>query len=734
MRLKSYFITITGIVQSVGFRPFIYKLFNDCSGWVRNDSNGVSIYLETNLSGNTINELITTNKPPNARIGTIKIQSFDIKKRAFKHFFIKETAQSAGGVSIPPDLGICDECAREILDKRNRRYMHPFINCTNCGPRFSIIESTPYDRSKTTMKNFNMCKECKKEYENPNDRRYHAQPIACNNCGPEYFLLKNKQVIEKDKKAIEQASDILKNGGVILLKGIGGYHLICNAFNENSVNKIKKIKNRYKKPFAVIARDMEIIEKYCFVNDKEKEMLAEQIKPIVLLKIKNSGILRQIRSESPYLGVILPYAPIHHLLFYFSNLEFIVATSANFTEKPLIYKDIDAVNFEDVDFVLTNNRKIVRPIEDSIIKVVENEQVIYRYARGFAPGVFLKKTKPNILALGGDLKNNIALSFDNRVILSQYTSDLSEYDNYKRFEEKIEDFMQFFNFKPDIVVCDKHPDYFSTNYALDNFKNVKQIQHHKAHFASVLHEHNLNNDAIGVVMDGTGFGDYKAVWGGEFFVKSGKKIERVGHIKYMPFAFSDRAIKEPYRLAILWLYDILKNKANSHPLFEKHKNIAGIINNIKTFKTSSAGRLFDVASALLGIKEISTYEAESAISLMNSAFNQTTDERFEYNLNDFNIDFKPAIEALSKLYANKNKNLYAAMFHNTFINATINNTINISGKTKIKTVCLSGGVFQNEIVLSGIARGLKKQGLNVYFNSQIPIGDGGIAFGQIWFA
>ncbi len=634
---------------------------------------------------------------------------------------------------IPPDLGICENCLKEMFDKNNRRFLHPFINCTDCGPRFSIIESSPYDRDKTTMKNFKMCKQCKQEYEDPTDRRFHAQPIACKECGPSYFLVKDNQVIERDLEAIKLFCDILQNNDAALLKGIGGYHLVCDAFSNLATDKIKNIKNRQTKPFAVIARDIKTVEKYCLLNEHEKKALLSQIKPIVLLKVKEDKTLRSIRTNSPYLGVMLPYAPIHHLLFHFSNMEFIVATSANFTEKPLIYRDIDAVKFEGINYCLTNNRRILRPIEDSIVGYIGKRQIIHRYARGFAPGVFLKKTKPNILALGGDIKNNIALSFDNKIILSQYTGDLSEYENYLRFEEKLDDFMRFYNFKPDIVVCDKHPDYFSTNYATEHFNNVKLIQHHKAHFGSVLLENGLDKDAIGVVMDGTGYGDDGAIWGGEFFVKLDGNIERVGHIKYMPFAFGDKAVKEPYRLAMLWLYSILKQEAFNHPLFEKHKSIARIIKNIKTSNTSSAGRLFDVASALLGIKEISTYEAEAAISLNYNAFGINTDKRFGYDLKGFDINFTPTIAEISRLYEDKNKKLQAAMFHNTFIDAVIENVLNISKKTGIKSVCLSGGVFQNEIVFKGIVSGLEKNGFEAYFNSQIPIGDGGIAFGQIWF-
>ncbi len=728
MKNKAYFIKIYGTVQSVGFRPTIYRLFKEYSGWVKNELSGVSIYLESNLNRDEIVDIIKKNAPKNSRIEKIIIDEYSIKKRVFDTFTIKETSKSTKGLSlIPPDLGICDECLNEMFDENNRRFLHPFINCTDCGPRFSIITGSPYDRNKTTMKNFQMCNKCRIEYENPSDRRFHAQPIACNSCGPDYFLIKEKRVLKKGLDAIRSASVMLKSGKVGLVKGVGGYHLICDALNDSAVLKIKELKHRYEKPFAVISKDLSTIERYCFTNKKEKELLLSQAKPIVLLKSRDCKSLKNIKNNSPYIGVMLPYAPIHHLIFYFSDMELLVATSANFTEKPLIYNDADAIDFKGVDFTLANNRRIVRPLEDSIVQVVDDKVLNYRYARGFAPGVFLRKTKQNILALGGDLKNNIAIALKDKVIVSQYTGDLKEFENNLRFEVKVKDFLNFFSFKPDIVVCDKHPEYFSSNYAFENFDNVVSIQHHIAHFESVIFEHRINDDAIGVIMDGTGFGDDGNIWGGEFFVKKEKVVKRVGHIEYMPFAFGDKAVKEPYRLAILWLLSL---GIKEHILFERYKKITQVAKNIKHLNTSSAGRLFDVVSAMLGIKEISSYEAQSAIELTYAALGVKTNKRFEYSIKGFNINFKPTLEQIATL-KNIDKNTHAATFHNTFINAVIKNVKNIAKETAIKNIVLSGGVFQNEIILKGIVKRLIDNGFNVYFNEKIPINDGGLALGQL---
>ncbi len=732
--MKAFIINIQGVVQSVGFRPAIYRIFKSYSGWVKNTQTGVKIYLEAELNENTIKKLIFDNKPPNSRIESIFISRIYTKKKAFKKFFIKKSSEKYGEVSIPPDLGICEECEKELIEPNNRRFLHPFINCTDCGPRYSIVMGSPYDRDKTTMKHFSMCEECRAEFENPVSRRFHAQPICCNQCGPRYVLIKNGKTKAVNQKGIKRLSEELQNGGVALVKGIGGYHIVCDAKNREASSKVLVIKKRTKKPFAVIAKNLETAKKYCSISKEEEKLLKSSAKPIVFLKPKDKIFLQNIRMGSPFLGVMLPYAPLHILLFHFSPLEFIVATSANESEKPLIYKEKDALNFKNIELVLVNNRKIVRPLEDSIVQVVNSKQTTLRFARGFAPGVFLKKSKRKILALGADIKNNIALAFKEKTILSQYTGDLSEFENLKRFEEKVDDMLRFFNFTPELVVCDRHPEYFSTEFGERQFGNIlKKVQHHKAHFGSVMFEHNIDGEAIGVVLDGTGYGDDGNIWGGEFFLKRGEIIERIGHIEYLPFAFGDLGVKEPYRLACLWLYEIVGENAFSHELFQKYPFMIKAVKIKQNLKTSSAGRLFDVVSALLGIKTVSTYEAEAAISLTNEAFKSKAKDRFDHSLNGYNIDFKPALEQIASL-KDIEKSKHAKMFHNTFVDAIVKNTLRLSKDTGIKTVVLSGGVFQNEIVLSMVEAILENKGLSVFRNEKAPINDGGVALGQIYLA
>ncbi|MGE4546373.1 MAG: carbamoyltransferase HypF [Desulfurella sp.] len=724
-------VKIYGIVQGVGFRPAMYNTFKNYTGWVRNSSCCVELYIESKKPIN-IQKIISKNKPQNAFIKSIDSSVHKIKKCAYKSFVIKYSQEDKQkNINITPDWGICKNCQKELFDITNRRYLHPLITCTDCGPRFSIAKDGLFDRLNTTMGVFKMCDACYKEYTDSGKRRFHAQTISCKACGPSYFYVKNKQVKFKDTEAIKEASFDLGHSKVGLLKGIGGYHLICNGQDKLAVEKIKRIKHREEKPFAVIVKDIETAKKYAYLKRSEINMLESQIKPIVLVKSAND-YLKLVNLESPFVGMMLPYAPIHLLLFYFSNLECLVSTSANLSEFSLIYKDNDAVNFSGVDFVLLHNRKILRPVEDSIVHFSLNKQLIYRYARGFAPSPFyIKGIKPNILAVGADMKNNIALTLKDTVVLSQYTPDLSNYANYEQFTKKVDDFLSFFDIKKvDLAICDKHPNYLSSTYAKQTFSSTIEVQHHKAHFASVLMENDYYGDCIGVVLDGTGFGDDGNIWGGEFFVKEKTLIKRIGHIKYFPIFFGDKAIKEPYRIAASYMYAITKDIEYVKFLFPEYKDVISIIPKLKPVFTSSAGRLFDAVSALLNIKHKNTFEAQSAMLLEYEAQKHTSRKILDYRINDFIIDFSEALKTI----AQKRDLLSAKLFHNTFAQAVFENTLSISKLTGISTVALSGGVFQNSLVFSSLYKNLAKAGLSVMFNSRFPINDSSIAIGQIYLA
>lgn len=724
-------VKIYGVVQGVGFRPALYSAFRNYTGWVRNSSCCVELYIESTKPIN-IEKIIYKNKPQNAFIKSIEYSVYKIKKNSYKNFIIKYSQENnQKNINITPDWGICKNCQKELFDNTNRRYLHPLITCTDCGPRFSIAKDGLFDRQNTTMSAFKMCDECSKEYIDTNQRRFHAQTISCKACGPRYFYVINKQVRSKDIDAIKEASIDLTNSKVGLLKGIGGYHLICNGLDKLAVEKIKRIKHREEKPFAVIVKDIETAKKYAYLSKSEINMLESQIKPIVLAKSRSRD-LKLVNLESPYVGIMLAYAPIHLLLFYFSHLECLVATSANLSEFSLIYKDNDAVNFRGVDFVLMHNRKILRPIEDSIVHFSKNKQLIYRYARGFAPSPFyLKGIKPNILALGADMKNNIAITLKDTIILSQYTPDLSNYANYEQFTKKVDDFLTFFDIKKvDLAICDKHPNYLSSSYALQTYTNVVQLQHHKAHFASVLMENNYYGDCIGVVLDGTGFGDDGKIWGGEFFVKEKNSIKRIGHIKYFPIFFGDKAIKEPYRIAASYMYEITKDIEYVKFLFPGYKDTISLMPKLKPVLTSSAGRLFDAVSALLNIKHKNTFEAQSAILLEYEAKKHKSTKILDYEVNNFVIDFSETLKNIAK----RRDLLSAKLFHNTLTQAIFDNILSISKNTGISIVALSGGVFQNSLVFTDLYKKLIKAGLKVMFNSRFPINDGSIAIGQIYLA
>ncbi len=727
----AYKVKIYGIVQGVGYRPTLSRLFKHYRGWVRNSSCCVEIYLET-ASKIDIKNLILKNKPKNAIIENVYVDCYKIKKFAYKNFKIKYSSEeNTKNITIGPDLGICKNCEKELFDSSNRRFLHPLITCTDCGPRFSIAKDGLFDRKNTTMSAFNMCFLCADEFSDSKKRRFHAQTISCNQCGPRYFYIKDKTVKLKDIEAIKQAAIDLENSKVGLLKGIGGYHLICNALDVMAVKKIKLIKHREEKPFAIIVRNISVAKKFVYLSKNEVNTLKSQIKPIVLAKSKGNS-LKLVNQNSPFTGIMLPYAPIHLLLFYFSNLDAIVATSANLSEFSLIYNDIDALNFSGVDFVLLHNRKIIRPQEDSIVHFSSNKQLIYRYSRGFAPLPFYQKNiKPNILALGADMKNNIAITLKNTIILSQYTPDLSNYDNYEQFSKKVNDFLSFFGIESvDLAICDKHPNYLSSNYARQTFSNVLEVQHHKAHFASVLMENNYNDDCIGIVIDGTGFGDDGNMWGGEFFVKQNHSIERIGHIKYMKMYFGEKAIKEPYRIAASYIYSLTNDIEYVEYLFPQYKNVIKIMPKVDFVITSSAGRLFDAVSALINIKHKNTYEAQSAMYLEYEARKHKSSKILDFEIDNFIVDFSKTLIQIAK----RRDLMCAKLFHNTFSQAIFENTAQISKYTGIKTVAISGGVFQNDLVFNDLYNKLTQSGLKVLFNSRFPINDGSIAIGQIYLS
>jgi len=676
-------IKITGIVQGVGFRPTVYKIAKklNLKGYVLNDGSGVEIEVVGKNEDKFIDELLS-NLPPLAKIDNI--QSFE-SNGDYNEFTIKYSKNTTKTTSISPDISICEECKNDLFNPNNKRYLYPFINCTNCGPRFSIIKDIPYDRKNTSMSKFKMCESCKEEYENPNSRFFHAQPISC------------EKSDLKLNRSIEYIANKIKEGKIVAIKGIGGFHLVCDATNSEAVKTLRKRKNRPTKPLAMMFKDLESIQEYCELSTKDIELITSKEKPIVVVKKKKE--LKYIADGIDRYGVFLPYTPIHLLLFEYIDTP-LVMTSANISGEPIIrdIKELKEKLGNVVDEILDYNREIVNSVDDSVVMSVNESKITLRNARGYAPTNFYvdKKTKPKILALGANQKSTISLYFDNKVILSPHIGDLNTIDSVEYFERTIETFRRFYNFKEDIIVCDKHPTYESTKWAKSQNKEIIQIQHHYAHLLSTMFEFNLKGDFLCFCFDGTGYGDDGNIWGGEVFIANDKEYKRIYHFDYFKMIGGEKAVKNPKNMAIN-----LQTKK-----FDK----------LPAPLTSSVGRLFDIVGFLGGFIEINSFEGESGMKI-ESFYNPQIKDSYNFKLDNGIIDFMSMIENLDD-----DKSLIASKFINSLVDVIdrISDEVNLP-------IILSGGVFQNKTFLKQVLKLNKK----IYFNQSTPINDGGISLGQI---
>lgn len=740
-------ISIFGIVQGVGFRPFIYNLAikYDIKGWVKNDENGVEIeaYSTQENIENFINE-IKSNPPVLAKITNIKIEKNNQIKE-YKNFEIIQSSSSKDKTTIiSPDIAICDDCIKDIDDITNFRYNYSLTNCTNCGPRYSIIKTVPYDRANTSMNDFKLCKKCEDEYKNPLNRRYHAQPVACEDCGPNMTLYNiNDSILSYNIKAIEQTASLIKDGYIIAVKGIGGFHIVCDATNDKVVNKLREIKNRPNKPFAVMFSSINSIKQYTNMNYQEEEILTSKEKPIVLVKKRlNTNLSSYIAPNISKLGCFIANCGIHHLLFkYLQNP--IVATSANLKDEPIIRSKDEIIGKlgNIVDFVLDYNRDIVNSSDDSIIQNVENYKIKLRNARGYAPTHIKieKDLKNKVLCLGANQKSTIALGFKNNFILSPYIGDLNSISSLEYFNRTINSFKNFYDFVPDTVVCDLHPKYESTKYAfklLQDNPNIKliQVQHHYAHILSVMAENGLEDEVLGFAFDGTGYGDDGNIWGGEVFIASRKEYKRINHIKYFRLLGGEMAIKEPKRVALSLLFDIF----TLDEILALDSFVVKAFNKeeIKTLYTmwqkglnapfcSSIGRLFDAISSFADILHTQTFEGETGL-LIEENYDNSIKDNYEYKIVDENIDITPMIR---QIIEDKDKKVISSKFINTLVNIIIE----ISNKHKNLSVVFSGGVFQNKTLLELLIKKFKEQGRVFYFNIDVPTNDEGISIGQLYY-
>ncbi|MFQ6057306.1 MAG: carbamoyltransferase HypF [Anaerolineae bacterium] len=824
-------VHVTGVVQGVGFRPFVYQLADryGLTGWVCNTSAGVDIEVEgrREVLDRFLFDL-QAEAPPLARIE--KVTSSDHPPNGYDHFEIRHSVAQEGRFQpISPDICTCPDCLRELFDPRDRRYRYPFTNCTNCGPRFTIIQDIPYDRPKTTMRPFVMCPVCQAEYDDPLDRRFHAQPNACPECGPKVWLAQSpkskvqsqnllasdgsteastvsgstepsavrlsldgealRACPEPDEGAsarrlaevsglgtldyaddpIERARQLLTQGAIVAVKGLGGFHLACDATNDEAVRRLRERKGRVDKPFAIMSYDLETVKRYCYVNEEEGRLLESRERPIVLLRERpDSPISEWVAPGNKYLGVMLPYTPLHYLLLSNeervmsderdSSLLALVMTSGNYSEEPIATDNREALERLAclADYFLLHDRDIHARCDDSVVRVFQGQELPIRRSRGYAPyPVRLPFQVRQILACGAELKNTFCLTKENYAFLSQHIGNMENFETLVSYEAMIEHFKRLFRVEPEIIAYDMHPEYLATKYAKSQIANRKSqiaVQHHHAHIAACMAEQGLEEPVIGVAFDGTGYGADGRIWGGEFLVCDYTDFRRAAHLAYVPLPGGEAAIRRPYRMA--WSHlrhaygslDLdLPTMEGLDPLEQKvawHQMEAGLNSPL----TSSMGRLFDAVSALIGLRQMVNYEAQAAIELEMIAA-EGVEEAYEWGYRrgpelrrraaegmqdgPWIVDPAPVIRGVvADLRANVQRPIIAARFHNAVAHMVSEVCGLIREREGLNRVALSGGVFQNVYLLARTLELLRRAGFKVYIHHLVPPNDGGIALGQ----
>jgi len=735
-------IDIAGIVQGVGFRPFVYNLarkHNIC-GWVLNDAGGVRIEAEGRAGA--LAEFLAglkTEPPPLAVITAMSHVKLPLAGDT--EFVIRHSQLSTKRLAlVSPDVATCPDCRRELLDPADRRFGYPFINCTNCGPRYTIIEDVPYDRERTTMAEFAMCPACRSEYENPADRRFHAQPNACPICGPAYRLLDNRGR-ELAGDPLAEARRLIIGGNIIAVKGIGGYHLVCDAANSQAVAMLRTRKIREDKPFAVMCGSVEAVNRHCQLSSEEEELLKGIVRPIVLLpKAAEYSLAEAVAPGNPYLGVMLPYAPVHWLLLAAEDVW--VMTSGNTSDEPIAFQDEDAsARLSGIaDYFLVHNRGIHSRADDSVARIFRSQPYILRRSRGFAPGpVILAEEGPAVMACGGELKNTFCLTKGNLAFISAHIGDLENMATFESYTAAIEHYQRLFEIRPEVVAYDLHPEYLSTRYAQTLALPRVAVQHHHAHIAAVLAEHGLNEPVIGVAFDGTGYGADGHLWGGEFLLADCREFTRLAHCRYLPLPGGSKAIIEPWRTAAWVLRDLYGDEFINKPiplvgLLPEGWQLAldAAAKGINTPLASGAGRLFDVAAAILGIRTRINYEGQAAVELELAAAG-AKGIVLPYTISDQSVpelDFRPTFAALAEsVRPAADRAELAAAFHTTMAAAIAEMVRRLSRETGIRKVALSGGVFQNMTLLGQVIDLLEKQ-FTILLHRYVPPNDGGLALGQ----
>lgn len=742
-------ITVEGIVQGVGFRPFVYDLAlkTGLAGFVLNDPCGVTIELEGEGPAlDTFLSLLTQKPPPLAQIDKVNCRTIQPKGESqFKIAGSDREAQRRAWIS--PDTPTCDECLKELFDSADRRYRYPFINCTRCGPRFTIIKGVPYDRERTTMDGFAMCADCAREYHDPADRRFHAQPNACPCCGPRVRLLDAHGRERRGAEPVFAAAGLLRQGAIVAVKGLGGYHLACNALDSGAVRRLRARKHREDKPFALMAPSLSAAQDFCFVSPDDERLLLSVERPIALLRKDDSEkhIADAVAPGQRYFGVMLPYTPLHHLLLADAGVP-LVMTSANLSEEPIAYKDDDALaRLEKIaEYFLVHDREIHMRCDDSVARALGGGALIVRRSRGYAPRPISLSERflLPVLACGAHLKNTFCLGNDRQAFLSHHIGDLENFDTLASFTQGIEHFKALFAIEPRVVAHDLHPDYLSTRFALGLEGMTKiGVQHHHAHVVSCMAEHGLSGPVIGVAFDGLGYGDDGTIWGGEFLVAEPVRYERRAHFRLVPMAGGNYAVREPWRMALSYLRDAFSGDLRSLQLpgwedlsAKKIELVATMMKRgINTVPTSSCGRLFDAVAAILSLRHEANYEGQAAVELEAIAADDIV-ERYGFDIGAMNpaeIDVRPAIDQIVReIRTNVPAGMIAAKFHNTLVAVIVQICQRLRQSDGLTRVCLSGGTFQNAYLMERAVPALRERGFAVFVNRRIPPNDGGIALGQ----
>ncbi len=747
-------IDVAGIVQGVGFRPYVYRLAIErkLAGCVSNSAAGVSIEIEGPLA--SVEEFVRelpAEAPPLSQITNVQVREVPCLGEEDFRILASQRGDRVRTL-ISPDVAICSDCLRELFDPRDRRYCYPFINCTNCGPRFTIVRDIPYDRPYTSMAGFPMCPACQAEYDDPLNRRFHAQPNACKECGPQVELWDKYGRNRFARNPVADAAAGLAAGLVVAVKGLGGFHLAVDAANPAAVALLRKRKGRVEKPFAVMVRDLEVASRLCELSCGEREALSSPQHPIVLVRKCNpSRLPYDIAPGNRDLGVFLPYTPLHHVLFAEGGFSALVMTSGNLSEEPIAIDNHEATERLRglADCFLVHDRPILLRCDDSVVRVLDGKTRQLRRSRGFVPvPVFVNEELPPILAVGGELKNTIGLTQGQHAFLSQHIGDLENLESYGFFKEAIEHLERILEIQPKIVAYDLHPGYFSTKWALAQREvQLIGVQHHHAHIASCMAENHLEGKVIGFALDGTGYGADGNIWGGEVLVADFEDFQRVAHFDYIPMPGGDKAIREPWRMAVAYLFhhfgrDFLNWKIPLVQDIQRSQMLTVcrmIEGKVNSPLTSSCGRLFDAVASLTGIRLQVNYEAQAAIELEMSMAGDGDDSAYLLELRRSNdgqiIDTRVMFQQiLADLEARIPVTTISGRFHNGLVHIFTRIAELIGTRNSLNRVCLSGGTFHNSFLLSRLQRELKIHGFEVFTHSAVPSGDGGLSLGQAMIA